>query len=267
MSTTAGRALARRGTVVLIVHQLRFEQLNFWRNRFAAVTTLGFSVIFLVLSAASSGHSAHSAALGGAEVLQYYVPGFAAYGVMAACYSTLGIQLVNRRETGLLKRLYLSPLPTPVLFGALFVNALVVSLIQVVVIVLVGRFAYGLLLPHEWLALACAVAVGVLCFTALGIAVSAAVPSQDSAGPLINLVFFALLFLSGLWFPLSNGSTLARLSDWFPIRHLILAFWRPFDPMPGVSPWSWHDLGVVALWGVAATIVALRRFSFEPRRG
>lgn len=262
MSTPAGRVAGDAG---MAVRQLRYEQLGFWRNRFGAMFTIGFSVVFLVLLAAG-GATHRSAAIGGLNEIQYYVPGFAAYGVMSACYNNLAIQLVVRRETGLLKRLRLSPLPTPVLFVAVIGNAAVVSVLQVAVLLAIGRIAYHAQLPRAWGPFVVAVLVGVACFSALGVAVSTVVPNQDSAGPIVSLVFFVLLFLSGLWFPLTPGSTLAELSNYFPIHHLIVAFFAPFDLRKGVSPWSWHDLLVVAIWGAAGLAVALRRFSFEPRR-
>jgi ABC-2 type transport system permease protein len=249
----------------LVLRQLRYEQLSFWRNRFGALFTVGFSVVFLLLLA-SAGGTQHSSAIGGIREIQYYVPGFAAYGVMSACYNNLGIQLVNRRQTGLLKRLRLSPIPTWVLFGAILANAAVISVVQVALLLVIGRLGYAVILPHNWLAFAVAVAVGIACFTALGIAISTIVPSQDSAGPIISLIFFILLFLSGLWFPLKPGSGLAKLANYFPIHHLIVAFFAPFDTAPRASPWAWHDLVVVAIWGVVAAAVALRRFEWEPRR-
>lgn len=248
-----------------VVRQLRYEQLSFWRNRFGAAFTVGFSVVFLLLLAAGGG-TQRSSAIGGIREIQYYVPGFAAYGVMSACYSNLGIQLVGRRQVGLLKRLRLSPIATWVLFGAILANAAVVSAIQVALLLLIGRYGFHVVLPHEWLAFVLAVVVGIICFTALGVAISTVVPSQDSAGPIISLVFFVLLFLSGLWFPLTPGSGLAKVAAYFPIHHLIVAFFAPFAAGRGTSPWAWHDLAIVAIWGVAATVVATRRFSWEPRR-
>ena len=253
------------GDVRMMLQQVRYEQLNFWRNRFAAAFTVGFSVVFLLLMAAS-GATQRLKAIDGVKGIQYYVAGFAAYGLMSACYSNLGIALVIRRETGLLKRLRLSPLTTWQLFGALVGNAAVVSVLQVALVVLIGRIAFHLVLPSSWMALILAVVVGVVCFTALGVAASTFVPSQESAGPIVSLVFFILLFLSGLWFPLTPGSTLAHLSSWFPIHPLILACFAPFDTRQGASPWAWHDLLTVVIWGVVGAYVAVRRFRWEPRR-
>jgi len=253
------------GDLRQMTRQIRYEQLAFWRNRFGAVFTVGFSVVFLLLLAAGGG-TTHDSAIGGIAEIQYYVPGFAAYGVMSACYNNLGISLVNRRQTGLLKRLRLSPVATWVMFGAILGNAAVISIIQVALLLAIGRLGYSVVLPDQWVALVLAVVVGIICFTALGVAVSTFVSSQDSAGPIISLIFFVLLFLSGLWFPLKAGSTLDQVSNYFPIHHLIVAFFAPFDTAPHASPWAWHDLAVVAIWGAAATVIAIRRFAWEPRR-
>ena len=103
----------------LVAHQVRYEQLAFWVNRVGAIFTVGFSVVFLVLLGASAGQSRISY-YGNIKLIQYYVPTFVAYGVMAACFTTLAVTLVVRRETGLLKRLRLSPLPTWVLLAIHF---------------------------------------------------------------------------------------------------------------------------------------------------
>ncbi len=92
------------------------------------------------------------------------------------------------------------------------------------------------------------------------------IPNQEAAGPVLGIVFFVLLYLSGLWFPLHPGSTLARISAWFPVRHFMIATFAPFDPRPHANAFAWHDLLVLAIWAAAATFVAVRRFRWEPRR-
>jgi ABC-2 type transport system permease protein len=249
----------------LVAHQVRYEQLSFWRNRTGAIFTVIFSVVFLLLLGASAG-SSRIDFLGNIKLIQYYVPGFVAYGVMAACFSTLAISLVFRRESGLLKRLRLSPLPAWALLAAIFVSTLIVALIQVVLLLLVGRLGFGVHLPANLAAFVLALVVGVFAFTALGVAMSTLIPTTEAAGPLTSIVFFVLLFLSGLWFPLQTGSTLAKIAAWFPIRHFIVAVFAPFNAQ-GSSPWAWHDLAIVAIWGAVACLVAARRFRWAPRGG
>jgi ABC-2 type transport system permease protein len=262
---TSARASRGARDLRLIGRQVFYEQLGFWLNPVAAVFTIGFSVVFLVLIVSTSGNP-RLAVLHNQHEIQYQVPAFAAYGVMAACFNTLAVSLVVRREMGLLKRLRLSPLPTWVMLGAVVVNALIISLVQVVVLLLIGKFGYHVALPHNVGALVVALVIGAICFTSLGIATSTLIPNQEAAGPMISIVFFVLLFLSGLYYPLSPDSGLAKVASYFPVRHMILAAVAPFDLRPGVSGWSWGDVRVMAYWGVGGLIVSARRWSWSPRR-
>jgi ABC-2 type transport system permease protein len=150
--------------------------------------------------------------------------------------------------------------------ASLYLNALLVTIVQVVVLFIVGKFAFHVELPHNMAPVVLAVVVGSACFTALGIGASTLVPNEDAAGPMISIVYFVLLFLSGLWFPLKANSALAKISGYFPVRPLIIAMFRPFFLVRGVSPWDWHDLMVIAIWGVGGAILAVRRYKWEPRR-
>jgi len=254
-----------RSNLRLVLHELRYEQLSFCLNRLGAIFTIGFSVVYLVtVGALTTGQRVPS--LDNIELIQYYVPAFVAYGVMAACFTLMAINLVVRRETGLLKRLRLSPLPTWALLAAICLNMMIVALLQVVVLLLIGRFAYEVAFPHTLDAFVIAIGVGILSFTAMGIAMSTLIPNQEAAGPVTSTIFFVLLFLSGLWFPIPNGSILDKITTFFPIRHFMAAVFDSFNAQPGVSPWAWRDLMVVALWGAGAGALALLRFRWAPRR-
>ncbi len=271
MSALTPASQPRAGTfqgahdVKLVGRQVKFEQLSFWLNPIGAAFTVGFSLVFLLLLGASAGNS-RITFYGDIKLIQYYVPGFVAYGIMAACFNILAINMVNRREMGLLKRIRLSPLPAWILLTAIVVSSMIIAAVEVVVLLLVGRLGFGVHGPANVWAFLLAVVVGMISFSAMGLAMSTLVPNQDAAGPIVSIVFFVLLFLSGLWFPLKPGSGLAKFSSWFPVHHMITAVFAPFNLQKGSSPWAWHDLGVIAIWGVLGTIVAVRRWEWSPRR-
>jgi ABC-2 type transport system permease protein len=248
----------------LVARQVRFEQLSFWLNPIGAALTIGFSVIFIVIFLSTSGHSTVGF-LAHINLKQYYLPAFITYGVMSASFSILALTLVNRREMGLLKRLRLSPLPTWMLLAAIFISSMIVVAIQIVLVLLVGWVGYGVTGPHDIAEFVLVLAVGILSFTAMGVGISTVVPNADAAGPMINLVFFILVALSGLYFPINPGSGLATFANLFPIRHLITASVVTFNAVPGTS--IWNDLLVIAVWGVIGAFVALRRWDWSPKRG
>jgi ABC-2 type transport system permease protein len=255
--------------VKLVGRQIGFEQLSFWLNPVGALFTIVFSVVFLVLLGATAGTSTISF-LPHIKLIQYYVPGFVAYGVMASCFNILAITMVNRREMGLLKRLRLSPLPTWMLLAAVFVNSMIVAVVEVVLLLVVGKLGYHVHGPDAWLPFLLILVVGMLAFTAMGVGMSTVVPNADAAGPIVSITFFLLVALSGLWFPITPGSGLATFANYFPVRHLITALFTSFNlhNLPHhPSPWAWHDLLIIAIWGVVGAFVALRRWQWAPRRG
>lgn len=255
------------GELRLVVRQVGYEQLSFWLNPVGAAFTVGFSLLFLLMLGASAGGSRISY-LHNIKLVQYYVPGFIAYGVMSAAFNSLAISLVVRRETGLLKRLRLSPLPTWTLLTSILLSTLLIAFVEVIVMLAVGRLAFGVQLPSGASGIGSLIVVlilGGLSFGALGIAMSTLIPNQQAAGPLTSTVFFVLLFLSGLWFPLKSGSALAKISTFFPIRHFITSVFRTFSH-PGASAWAGHDVLIMVIWGAVAAVVALRRFQWAPQR-
>jgi ABC-2 type transport system permease protein len=250
----------------LVARQVRFEQLSFWLNPVGALMTIAFSVVFLILLGATAGNSVVSS-YGHIRLIDYYVAGFCAYGVMAACFTILAITLVNRREMGLLKRLRLSPLPTWMAMAAILINAMIVAALGVALLLIVGRLGYGVHGPAHWLPFVVTLVVAMLCYSALGVGISTLVPNADSAGPIVSLTFFILVALSGLWFPIAPNSGLATFANFFPIRHLINALVASFTGQPGTPLWPWHDLAVIAIWGVVGAFVGLRRWDWSPKRG
>ncbi len=251
----------------MVARQVRYEQLSFWLNPIGAFFTLGFSTIFFVMMGTIAGHSTSGSGYGNVLLKQYYLEGFVSYGIMAACFTVLAGTLVNRREMGLLKRLRLSPLPTWALLSAILLSTLVIALLQVVILLLVGKLGFGDYLPPHVLAFVITIMIGMLSFTALGVGVSTLVPNADASGPIVSIVFFILLAFSGLWFPIPPGSTLANISGYFPVRHLITAVLASSNLPPGTNPWAWHDFAVMGIWGIVAFFVALRRWQWAPRRG
>ena len=165
----------------LVARQVGFEQLSFWLNPIGAVMTIGFSVVFLDPPRLDAG-SRPSSYLAHIKLIEYYVPGFCTYGVMAACFTILAITLVNRRETGLLKRLRLSPLPTWMLLAAIFVNSMIVAAIQIVLLLVVGWLGYGVSGPAHWAPFVVTLLVAMVCYSAMGVGISTLVPNRMPPG-------------------------------------------------------------------------------------
>jgi ABC-2 type transport system permease protein len=252
--------------VALVRHQFRFDQKTFWRNPASVFFTVLLPVMFLLIFATIFGNDTIEE-LGGIKTTTYYVPAIITLAVVSATMQSLAISLTVDRENGLLKRTRGTPLPTWVFIAGRVGNAGVVSLLSLIVVAAIGRVLYGVEIPWERLpAVLVTLLVGAAAFSCLGFALSAAIPSEDAAAPISNFALLPLYFLSGVFIPETEiPEGVLRFADLFPIRHFFEAFFTAWSPTTTGAGFEWLDLGIVAAWGVAGLIIAIKWFRWEPR--
>src|SRR6516225_4324639 len=259
-AAVAGRPPRRRSNLRLVAHQVRYEQLSFWRNPQSAIVTFVFPVVFVVIIGALFGSVGQSSYFGGLSALQYYVPTIAALSVLGSCYGQLAVALAARRQNGILKRTRATPLPAWAYFGGLLAHCVLVSIADIVLIVGVGRL-YGVPFPSHWPAIALTLVLGAAAFCALGVAVASVISNAEAAPAVAQLVLLPLLFLSGTYLPI-HSQVLNQVTGWLPIRPFNEALTGPLSRHTGAD---WRHLAVLAAWGVVGAIVAVRRFRWDPR--
>jgi ABC-2 type transport system permease protein len=262
MSTAAEQGPgSRRRELALLLHQVRYEQLSFWRNPQAAIFTFAFPVLIIIIFGAVFGGAGDDDSFYyGLTGLQYYVPTIAAVSVLGSCYSQLAITLSFRRHNGVLKRLRATPLPAWVYFGGLLAHCVMISVVEVALIVGIGSL-YGVPLPTHWAAILLTLLLGAASFCALGVAIASLIRNAEAAPAVVQFILFPLVFISGTYFPI-HSRVLNDIAGALPVRPFNLALLGPFAQHTG---FAWHQLGVLLAWGVGASVVAVRRFRWDPR--
>lgn len=251
---------ARRRDLALLWHQIRYEQLSFWRNPQSAFFTFLFPVVIIAIFGALFSGGQPSSYFYGLSPLQYYVPTIAAVSVLGSCYSQLAIVLSIRRQDGILKRVRATPLPAWAYFLGLLAHCIMVSVVDVTLIVGVGR-VYGVPLPTHWLAIAAALVGGAASFCALGVGVASLIRNAEAAPAVVQLAAFPLVFISGTYVPI-HSAVLNRVAGWLPVRPFNEALLGSFARHAGLD---WSNLGVLLAWGAAGAVVAVARFRWSPR--
>ena len=253
--------------VALVAHQFRYDQKAFWRNPASVFFTVAFPVVLLLIFATVFGDQTIDVR-GGIETTTYYVPAIMSLAIISATMQTLAMTLVIAREDGRLKRGRGTPMPPWVFIAGRVGNAIVVALMMLALLAAIGRVLYGVEIPWDRLpGILVALVVGAAAFCCLGIALTAAIPSQDAAAPIVNALLLPLYFLSGVFIPedqLPDG--VIAFADLFPVRHFFEAFFDAYVSAGGAAV-SWENLAVVALWGVAGLLLAIRFFRWTPRSG
>jgi ABC-2 type transport system permease protein len=250
--------------LALVAHQYRYDLLGFLRNRQARFFTLALPLIFLVIFVSVFGND--TVGPEHVKASTYYVPGISALAVIAASFVNLVMTVTAQREAGVLKRRRATPVPAWVLIASRALSAISVALTVMTVLLLVGRFAYGVHLPTSTIpAVAISAVLGSVCFCVLGYALVTAIKSEDAAQPMVQAIMLPLYFISGVFIPNVNlPGWLRHVAQVFPVQHLADALHHAYDPAVHGVGIVWSDLAVLAVWALAGLAVALLRFTWTP---
>jgi len=244
--------------MALAWRQFRLERRMFWRNPTAAffgvLLPLGLLAIFGAVFA------------GRQEDLDVIVPGIAAMSIMSATFTALAYNVTTLRERGILKRLRGTPLPTSAYLGGLAGNAVANAALQLVIVIVAGKFAFGVDWPRDWGALAVFAIAGVLCFTLLGVALSHFIPNPESAPAYVNAVFLPQILIAGVFYDAEDAPNIIHdIAQALPLTHLVDGLSGAIVDNEGLSR-HWVALLVLAWWAAIGLVLAVRGFSWEARR-
>jgi ABC-2 type transport system permease protein len=244
----------------VLFHQVRFEQRLFWRQREAAVFVFLLPVLlFLLLGAVYDG------TIKGHPAASYLLTGMLGYGVASTAFAGLAITLMIRREYGMLKRIRATPLPAPLYLTSLLLSTLAVFAVQAAVLIALGAVLFDAELPGRPLSLLFALALAAVSFAGIGVAAASAIRSAEGSSAGVNVVLLPMAFLSGSFGPTSDYPGFLRaIGDVLPLKYAIELIGRVYlDEKPF---WTGGGaIAVVAAWGLAGLVLALRRFQWQPR--
>ena len=153
----------------------------------------------------------------------FLVPGIAAMALMQGGIFGVVFTLVRFRAQGVLRRLKATPInPAHFLVGQL-ITRLIISVLQTFILLIVGALVLGVTIGEgagSWAMLAMFAVLGGALFISLGLAISGTAKNEDTAAPISNIVAMPMMFLSGVFFPIT------ALPDWLAgaTRHLPLTY-------------------------------------------
>jgi ABC-2 type transport system permease protein len=249
--------------VTVFAHQLRSEQRVFWRSREAAFFIFFFPLLLFLLLG-----SVYNGKIYGVPAPQALLAGLIGYGCANTAFAGLAIQLVVRREAGILKRLRATPLPAPAYIAATLASTMFVFLLQTVALFVLGRILYGTPFPgRETGSLLLALVFGAFVFASLGVAVASVIRSAEGSSAVVNVILLPSAFLTGSFGPTRRYPQVLRaIGDVLPLKYFI-------DIVDAIylrqhALWSKPlAIGVLAAWGATGLVVATLKFRWEPREG
>jgi ABC-2 type transport system permease protein len=168
--------------------------------------------------------------------------------------------LIRDREIGWLRRVSTTPLHPSMLLAVQLVINLVLAAVAVVILIVGGAFVFGASLNVQLLPFVVSLLLAIAEIFALGLVLVALIPTQTVAQVANGVVFFALMFLSGLWFnPAQIGDPLKTIMYYSPSGAAARALLNAtFNGSP-----SYPALITMAVYTVIFGFIAIRYFRWE----
>jgi ABC-2 type transport system permease protein len=184
------------------------------------------------------------------------LPGVVSMFILFGTTSMLAVTITFERRSRSFERLLLAPLELSVLMLAKTAGAILFRVMNAIVPILVAAFAVGLY-GIGWLPLIGSIILIAATSTFLGLFISVAVREVFEAQTFSNFFRFPMLFLCGLFIPLSSLSAFLRpLSFALPLTYGVYILKEAING-DGILP-LWASFPVLLLFGSGLFEISLR---------
>lgn len=238
---------------------LRLQAKLALREPYAVGLGIGFPIILLLLFGFISGQVPGNVAGTGLTVLDLWIPTIMVIGFVAIAVS-LPSTLVRDREIGWLRRVSTTPLHPSRLLAAQLIQSLAIAVATVLIIIFGGGIVFGAPLHVGIPFFVLSIILSLAEILSLGLVVVALVPSQTVASIVTPVLFFPLLFLSGLWVnPVQVGEPLQSIMYYSPTGASAEALlYSVFNSTPPYTTFI-----TMAVYTVIFAFIAIRYFRWE----
>jgi ABC-2 type transport system permease protein len=222
------------------------------------LAAVALPTVILLIFGSVFGPEQPDPAFGGLRFIDVFVPSLIVISVGTLGIQTLPIRLATYREKGVLRRLSTTPAHPLRLLAAQLVIYGVTAIVSLVLLVAVARAGFDVPLPRQPLWYVAAFLLGMGSLYAIGLLVAALAPSSRVATAIAIPLFFAVMFLGGVYLPrVFLPELLVRIGDVTPpgVQGLQDAW---MGTVPDVAP-----LLGMAVMTLLVGAVAVRLFRWE----
>ncbi|MFC8724909.1 ABC transporter permease [Streptomyces bacillaris] len=247
----------RRGPTAAV---LLAETRLFLREPGSLFWILAFPSVLLVILGFVPAFKEPQEGLGDRRVIDLYVPISVLLAMIMSGLQAMPPVLTAYRERGILRRMSTTPVrPSAILTAQITLHG-AAALGSALLVVLVGRIAYGVELPGHLPGYLLALLLAVTVVLAMGATICALSRTTKAATAVGSVAYLAMMFTAGVWVPVQvMPDTLRRIVQATPFGSASQALDQAAS---GAWP-SWAYLGVVALWTVVLGSAAARLFRWQ----
>jgi ABC-2 type transport system permease protein len=198
--------------------------------------------------------------------IDFVLPGQIGFSILFSTLFGIAFTFYNLREQLVLKRFYASPVNRLNILLGIGFSRLFFQLINVVVLIVVGKFLLGFTLSHGLITFFEMLFLSILLLLVLmGVALifSSIVKSDSTIPLLINLFALPQMLLSGTFFSITVfPEWMQTLCKVLPLTHFNTAMRKiSFEGLSIID--TWQNVAVIGLWGVGIYYLVYKFFKWE----
>jgi ABC-2 type transport system permease protein len=229
------------------------------REPIAALAGIGLPVVLLVVFGIIGQNVPGNVGDTGLTIIDLWIPTILVIAFIGISIS-LPNTLVRDREIGWLRRVSTTPLHPFMLLAAQLIFDLILAVAAVLIVIVGGALVFGASLHVQILTFGVSLLLAIAEIFALGLVLVALMPSQTVASSVAGVVFFASMFLSGLWVqPAQIGDPLRTIMYYSPTGAAARAV---VDSAFNGGP-SYAALLTMAVYTLIFGFIAIRYFRWE----
>lgn len=199
----------------------------------------------------------------GGRYVDFLVPGLLGMNLMGTGMWGIGFSLVVARNGNLLKRLVAAPVRRSQLLGAQIVSRLLFLVPEAGALLVFAYFGLGVPLRGSLALLTGVSVLGALAFSGLGLLTAARPRTIEAVSGIMNLVMVPMWIFSGIFFSTERfPAAMQPFVQALPLTALNDALRGVMLEGTGLIA-LWHELAVLAVWGLLSFVLALKFFRWE----
>ncbi len=200
------------------------------------------------------------------KTIDFILPGQLGFSLLSSGVFGVAFMFFSLRNTLVLKRFFATPISRTYIVLGEGLARVIFQMLTAIVIIVVGRFAFGFTLINgvqtllEMLLLSF---LGLIVFMGFGFIVSGLAKNESTIPPMANIITLPQFLLGGTFFsPEAFPKWLQPISKALPLTHLNEAMRAV--AFEGQSLWDVKsEIGILILWGILAYAVAVKVFKWE----
>lgn len=163
-----------------------------------------YHVLVKKLSATTVDHQFTALQTPGLRYIDFLIPGLIAMGIMQSCLWAIGWSLIDRRIKKMLRRMVATPLNRYMFLFSYYVNRVLISIIEIILLVLFAVLVFKIELQGSWLAFFVLILCGNFAFFGISILMASRAKNAQVGNGLLNAIALPMMILSGIFFSYKN---------------------------------------------------------------